>query len=93
MFLSGLEIDVSALGAPAATRAGGRLRRALAIPVVAGALMFVLTITLAFAAGFGLTAANLTNDPWIMGLILSTTSLGIVVPVLKERGLLAQPFG
>jgi Kef-type K+ transport system membrane component KefB/Trk K+ transport system NAD-binding subunit len=93
MFLSGLEIDVSALGAAAAPSGGGRLRRLLAMPALAGTCMFVLTIALAFAAGFGLAAANLTTDAWIVGLILSTTSLGIVVPVLKERGLLAQPYG
>ncbi len=53
----------------------------------------MLTLGAAASAGFGLTAAGLTNDPWIMGLILSTTSLGIVVPVLKERDLLRQPYG
>jgi Kef-type K+ transport system membrane component KefB/Trk K+ transport system NAD-binding subunit len=93
MFLSGLEIDISVLGAAPAASGGGRLRRLLAIPAVAGSLMFLLTVSLAAAAGFGLRAWGLVSDPWIMGLILSTTSLGVVMPVLKERGLLARSYG
>jgi Kef-type K+ transport system membrane component KefB len=34
-----------------------------------------------------------TNNPILLGLILSTTSLGVVVPVLKERELTGGRFG
>ena len=30
---------------------------------------------------------GIARDPWMIALILSTTSLGVVVPVLKEKGL------
>jgi hypothetical protein len=33
------------------------------------------------------------DDAWLMALILSTTSLGIVMPMLKERGLTTKPYG
>jgi Kef-type K+ transport system membrane component KefB/Trk K+ transport system NAD-binding subunit len=38
-------------------------------------------------------SVGLTQNPILMGLILSTTSLGIVVPVLKERGLTTTSYG
>lgn len=93
MFLSGLEIDISALAAAPPDVGGSRWKRIIAIPAVAGSLMFGLTLGAAAVAGFGLTTFELARDPWIMGLILSTTSLGIVVPVLKERGMLDQAYG
>jgi Kef-type K+ transport system membrane component KefB len=34
-----------------------------------------------------------TTDPWMMGLILSTTALGVVVPILKEAGVNQTLFG
>jgi CPA2 family monovalent cation:H+ antiporter-2 len=36
---------------------------------------------------------DLVRNPIMMGLILSTTSLGVVVPVLKEQGLIGGRFG
>lgn len=93
MFLSGLEIDISVLGAVPTDTGGSGWKRMLAIPAVAGAAMFALTLALAALAGYGLTAFRLARDPWIMGLILSTTSLGIVVPVLKERGIINSGYG
>ena len=51
--------------------------------------------TLLFAGGFawGLKWIGATTDPWMMGLILSTTALGVVVPILKEAGLSQSLFG
>ncbi len=40
-----------------------------------------------------LYAMELVKDPIMMGLILSTTSLGVVVPVLKEQGLIGGKYG
>ena len=56
-------------------------------------LVFALTMILGFVAALVLTAFNLIKQPWLMALILSTTSLGLVVPVLKERNLSDTPFG
>jgi Kef-type K+ transport system membrane component KefB/Trk K+ transport system NAD-binding subunit len=89
MFLSGLEIDFSLL--LASTQAGPQKQGRR--PLVIAGLSFLITLLLAFAIGWGLAAAGMVRDAWMMGLILSTTSLGIVVPVLKERGLTGGRFG
>ncbi|MGB7874003.1 MAG: cation:proton antiporter [Anaerolineales bacterium] len=88
MFLSGLEIDFSILFAASKPKqANGPSSLFLA------GLSFVLTLILSLAMGFGLTAAGYVRDPWMMTLILSTTSLGIVVPVLKENRMSSGRFG
>lgn len=88
MFLSGLEIDFSILfAASKSDRTNGPS------PLLLAGLSFVLTLILALAVGFGLSFAGFISDPWMMTLILSTTSLGIVVPVLKERHLTSSRFG
>lgn len=90
MFLSGLEINFSE--ATAGRRGLGR-RRLVRNPFFVGGAMFVLSAALSLVAGFALTHYGLTKDPWIMAMILTTTSLGVVAPVLKERGLTANEFG
>ena len=90
MFLSGLEIDFSGTGG---SRAASGRRRLLANPFFLGGVMFVLSAGLSLLAGFGMTRYGLARDPWIMAMILTTTSLGVVAPVLKERGLTVNAFG
>jgi len=48
---------------------------------------------MASAFARGLKWIGATTDSWMMGLILSTTALGVVVPILKEVGLSQTPFG
>jgi Kef-type K+ transport system membrane component KefB len=88
MFLSGLEIDFSILFAASEGKQKNGPR-----PLTLAALSFVLTLVLALPIGFGLTATGFVRDPWMMTLILSTTSLGIVVPVLKENRMSSSRFG
>ena len=88
MFLSGLEIDFSILFA--ASRPGKDKRKS---PMLLAGLSFVLTILFAGGIGFWLTSAGFVQDPWMMTLILSTTSLGIVVPVLKEKKMSSTSLG
>ncbi|MBN2265615.1 MAG: cation:proton antiporter [Candidatus Aminicenantes bacterium] len=87
MFLSGLEIDFSLLTRPAP---GGKSR---ANPSLLAGTSFVLTVGLAGLLSWQLVARGLTDDVVMVGLILSTTSLGVVLPVLKERRLSAGAFG
>jgi len=89
MFLSGMEIDFRGLRNYGVN---GRDSHSWGIGTL-GLLTFGLTLLLAVSAGFALTELGLTRNPWVTALILSTTSLGVVVPVLKERGLSTQPFG
>jgi len=92
MFLSGLEVDFNAvLPKPGTWR--GTWRERLGNPLSLGVLVFILTVVLAVGAGWGLHLLDAADDPWLMALILSTTSLGVVVPVLKERDLLDEAYG
>jgi Kef-type K+ transport system membrane component KefB/Trk K+ transport system NAD-binding subunit len=91
MFLAGLEIDFSNLGEIAAGT--NRARRREWGPLSLGTLSFLLTLLLATGIGFALANADLVQNPYMMALVLSTTSLGVVVPVLKEKGLSTGRFG
>jgi len=71
LFLAGLEIDIHQLR-------GRVLRLAL--------LGYVVTLVLGSAAGFGFSAAGWVNSPFLLAVALSATSLGLVVPVLKDAG-------
>jgi Kef-type K+ transport system membrane component KefB len=88
MFLSGLEIDFSILFAASKDK-----RENGPSPLVLAGSSFLLTLILALGIAFGLTSAGYVRDPWMMTLILSTTSLGIVVPVLKENRMSSSRFG
>jgi len=88
MFLSGLEIDFSLL--IAASKQG---RSKQVHPLVLAAASFLLTVLFATGISFGLMRTGFVRDPWMMTLILSTTSLGIVVPVLKEKKMSSSGLG
>lgn len=90
MFLSGLEVSFDTLFAAAeAEDQGPWWRRPLFLAVTS----FLGTMVLALLVALGLSALELARNPLLLGLILSTTSLGIVVPVLKERGLMTTTYG
>ena len=61
--------------------------------------LFLAVTSFSFTLGLALIAANwlrslgFINDIWIVALILATTSLGVAVPVLRERELTNEPFG
>ncbi len=78
LFLSGLEVDLS------------RLRGHLLLIVGAG---FLLSFVLALLVGYGLSANGQVKSPLLIAIILSATSLGIVVPVLKDAGESSSNFG
>lgn len=90
MFLSGLELDYRVLNPThLATARGNRWTQVLPLSV----LVFLGTLILAFGATALLAPPGATSNPMLLGLILSTTSLGVVVPVLKERELTGTSFG
>jgi Kef-type K+ transport system membrane component KefB/Trk K+ transport system NAD-binding subunit len=90
MFISGLEVD---FGVILSGNNGGKKRKPLSNPIVLGAAIFALTILIAFVAAETMLLLGWIHDPFIIALILSTTSLGIVVPVLKERGTMGSNYG
>lgn len=71
LFLAGLEIDYE------------RLRGSLAAEAVAG---FVISFALALAVGGLLDVTGVVGDFLFIAIVLSATSLGVVVPVLRDSG-------
>ena len=90
MFLSGLELDLRLLN-PNRPSMEGEHRMTQALPV--GVMIFLGTILMAFSATLLFSPPGTSSNPLLLGLILSTTSLGVVVPVLKERDLTGTRFG
>ena len=94
MFLSGLEVDINVLlnNKSALSKRVGDISRALS-PFMLGVWYFLLTILLAFGTSLFLLKKGYINNLAMMTLILSTTSVSIVVPVLKEKMLGKTEFG
>jgi Kef-type K+ transport system membrane component KefB len=78
LFLSGLELDLD--------RLRGRVLR------VTG-LAFLLSFVIALVVGYGLGALGLIHAPLLVAIILVATSLGIVIPLLKDTGEISSDFG
>jgi Kef-type K+ transport system membrane component KefB/Trk K+ transport system NAD-binding subunit len=88
MFLAGLEVSFESLRGETKNNSGRWTR-----PLPLAVLFFLITLTASQAVGLTLLNAGLVRDAVLMGLILSTTSMGVVVPVLKERKLIATDYG
>lgn len=87
MFLAGLEIDFSRLfpqGGPAAGDQKSEGRSALRLAGV----VYLLTLILAVPGGHLLNQMGLEGNPWLLAFILSATSLGVLLPVLKQRDMM-----
>ncbi len=78
LFLAGLEIDVAKLRGPVLRSAG---------------LGYGLTLALGLAVGLAFAGAGWVRSPVLIAIALSATSLGLVVPVLKDAGKLDAPVG
>jgi Kef-type K+ transport system membrane component KefB len=78
LFLAGLEIDLH--------RLRGRVLR-LAV------LGYVVTLILGVGAGAGFHAVGWVAEPLLLAIALSATSLGLVVPVLKDAGAVDSEVG
>jgi Kef-type K+ transport system membrane component KefB len=78
LFLAGLEIEFEKLRGPVLRLTG---------------LGFVLSFGIALAVALGLSAGGLVETPLLVAIILCATSLGVIVPVLKDSGEISSPFG
>jgi len=78
LFLAGLEVNLDSLRSPVA----GLAVRA-----------FVLSMVLAIIAGYLMNLAGADEDPLLLAIILVATSLGVVMPVLKDTGEIESEFG
>ena len=78
LFLAGLEIDFD--------RLRGRLLR-----LAAGG--YVISFAIAVVVALVLKAAGLVETPLLIAIILCATSLGVIIPVLKDSGQISSKFG
>lgn len=78
LFLAGLEIEYDRLRGRVARLAGGG---------------FLLSFAIAVAVGILLRATGTVGDALFVAIVLSATSLGVVIPVLKDSGNIETPFG
>lgn len=78
LLLAGLEIEVRRLRGPLLRRASGA---------------FVVSFALAVAMGVALGMSGLAQSPVLMAVILSATGLGIILPVLKDAGIVETRAG
>src|SRR5919206_830630 len=78
LFLAGLEIDLRKLRGPV-------LRLT--------AFGFALSFGVGVVVSLGLKGAGLVDTPLLVAIILCATSLGVLVPVLKDSGEISSTFG
>jgi Kef-type K+ transport system membrane component KefB len=78
LFVAGLELDLRVL-----------LHRRVSVLL----LGYALTLALGFAACWALHWVGALESPLFVTITLSATALGILTPILKERGLLDREFG
>ena len=78
LFLAGLEIEFP------------RLRGQVLRLTAAG---FVLSFAIALAVGALLRAGGLIQSPLLIAIVLCATSLGVLIPVLKDAGQISSRFG
>lgn len=78
LFLAGLDLDF--------TKLRGR-------PLTLGAWAFVLSLAIGLVVCYPLGAAGVVINPLLVAIILTSTSLGIVAPVLKDTAMLDTKIG
>jgi len=86
MFLSGLEIDFSYFGQK-------RKNRKLPPPLAVSLSIFVMILGLSYLLARALVVIGLVDDAILITIIIATISLGVVMPVLKEKKLMNTPLG
>lgn len=91
MFLSGVEIDFTIFGGKGGSR--GANRRRFFHPLYISLFIFVLILGLSYLLSEALVVMELAEDPYLMTIMIATISLGVVVPVLKEKRMLENELG
>jgi Kef-type K+ transport system membrane component KefB len=78
LFLAGLEFDVE--------RLRGRILKL-------AALGFTMSFAIAIILGLGLKAGGFVKSPLFVAIVLVSSSLGVIVPVLKDSNNVSSSFG
>jgi len=61
--------------------------------IVRGSLGWAVSIVIGIGIGYLLQLAGLGAEGWLLGIVVSTTSLGTLVPILSDSGILPTPLG
>jgi Kef-type K+ transport system membrane component KefB len=77
-FMAGYEIDFSKLGRD---------------PVVRGSVGWLISLALGLGVGLVLLITNFAISSLLVGLALTTTTIGTLLPMLHDRGMLDSDFG
>jgi len=93
MFLSGLELDLRLITPFLAIRGRNDLWYYLKNPITIGILSAGFTIMASLIICQLFSFYGIIELHWLIALILSTTSVGVVVPIIKERRLSLTPYG
>jgi Kef-type K+ transport system membrane component KefB len=78
LFLAGAELDLDRLRGPLLRLAGTG---------------FLVSVGIGVLAGFAFHAVGFVRSPFLLAVALSATSLGLVVPILKDAGQLERDLG
>jgi Kef-type K+ transport system membrane component KefB/Trk K+ transport system NAD-binding subunit len=92
MFLIGLEIDMDQV-IYSIPRKRINYSRFIINPLVIAVIFFCLTIILSYVAALGLSRIVDVKNNWYFALIMVTTSVSIILPVLKNRGEATGAYG
>ncbi|PKO07064.1 MAG: hypothetical protein CVU41_03060 [Chloroflexi bacterium HGW-Chloroflexi-3] len=87
MFLAGLEMDI-----PALFKNGKDKSQKLSLPATI-LIIYIITLLLGAGGSFLLTQWGMSANIILLTLIFGATSLGVVLPVLKNRGILHTNSG
>lgn len=90
IFLAGMEIDLAELFPK---RNGSAVKRVGPNLLLIALGLYLLTVGLALPGGWLISRIGRAGDPWLIALVLSAASLGVLLPLLKERRLLPTFFG
>lgn len=78
IFLAGFEIDVQAVRG---------------VPITLASASWALSLVLGLVAGIAAESAGFALSAVVIGLALSTTALGTLLPIVRDAGLARTPFG
>ena len=92
MFLIGLEIDMDQV-IFSFPRKRINYSKLIKNPLIISIVYFCLTIILSYAAAIGLSLLVDVKNNWYIALIMVTTSVSIILPVLKNRGEATGAYG
>ncbi|MFB1050102.1 cation:proton antiporter [Paraliobacillus sp. JSM ZJ581] len=91
MFLSGLEIDFSLFSKK--KKKQNDVNETSMNPVVVATIVFSGILLLSYGLSYLFVVIGFINNVFLMTLIISTISLGVVVPTLKESQAMKSPVG